>query len=50
MGRDSGAENALLTAVDQGFEVGQGTLLDEGVQDAPICAIPADEKYSGHGR
>ena len=43
---DGGAENIALALVEEGLEVGQSALLQQGVEDAPIGAIPRDQNHS----
>jgi hypothetical protein len=43
---DDGAEDLALALVEEGLEVGQGTLLQHGVEDAPVGAIPRDQDHS----
>ena len=43
---DRGAEHLPLALVEEGLEVGQGALLQQGVEDAPVGAIPRDQDHS----
>jgi hypothetical protein len=43
---DGGAEDLALAPVEEGLEVGQGALLQQGVEDAPVGAIPRDQDHS----
>ena len=43
---DRGAEDLALALVEEGLEVGQGALLQQGVEDAPVGAIPRDQDHS----
>jgi hypothetical protein len=43
---DHRAEDLPLALVEEGLEVGQGALLQKGVEDAPVGAIPRDQDHS----
>ena len=40
------AQDVALPPVDQRLEVGQRALLEQGVEDAPIGAVPRDQDHS----
>ena len=43
---NGGTENLALAPVEQCLEVGQSALLQQGVEDAPIGAVPRDQDHS----
>jgi hypothetical protein len=46
VGRDRGAEDVALPSVEERLEVGERALLEQGVEDAPIGAVPRDQDHS----
>ena len=43
---DGGAQDVLLPPVDERLQVRQRALLEQGVEDAPVSAVPRDQDHS----